>query len=61
MSIIVELKKKGFSSLLVEQNSVMALAISDRCYILDDGRIVHESPAKELDGNEELKKELLGI
>jgi len=61
MSIIVELKKKGVSILLVEQNSVMALAISDRCYILDDGRIVHESPAKELDGNEELKKELLGI
>jgi branched-chain amino acid transport system ATP-binding protein len=61
MNIIVELKKKGVSILLVEQNSVMALAISDRCYILDDGRIVHESPAKELDGNEELKKELLGI
>lgn len=61
MNIILELKKKGVSILLVEQNSVMALAISDRCYILDDGRIVHESPARELDGNRELKKELLGI
>lgn len=61
MDIILELKKKGVSILLVEQNSVMALAISDRCYILDDGRIVHEGPAQELDGNRELKKELLGI
>jgi branched-chain amino acid transport system ATP-binding protein len=61
MDIILELKKKGVSILLVEQNSVMALAISDRCYILDDGRIVHESPAQDLDGNRELKKELLGI
>jgi len=61
MNMILGLKKKGVSILLVEQNSVMALAISDRCYILDDGRIVHESPARKLDGNAELKKELLGI
>ena len=61
MNMILGLKKKGVSILLVEQNSVMALAISDRCYILDDGRIVHESPARELDGNAALKKELLGI
>ena len=61
MNIILELKKKGVSILLVEQNSAMALAISDRCYILDDGRVVHESPAKELDDNAGLKKELLGI
>ncbi len=61
MSIILELRKKGIVILLVEQNSVMALAVSDRCYILDDGRIVHESTAKELDANKELKKDLLGI
>jgi branched-chain amino acid transport system ATP-binding protein len=61
MSIILELKKKNISILLVEQNSVMALAVSDRCYILDDGRIVYESLSKELDENQELKKELLGI
>jgi branched-chain amino acid transport system ATP-binding protein len=61
MNIIVELKKKGISILLVEQNSAMALAVSDRCYILDDGRIVYEGAAQELDKNRELKKELLGI
>jgi branched-chain amino acid transport system ATP-binding protein len=61
MNIIMELKKKGISILLVEQNSVMALAVSERCYVLDDGRIVHEGTAKELDANKELKKDLLGI
>jgi len=61
MNIIVELKKMEISLLVVEQNSVMALAISDRSYVLDDGRIVHESTARELDENAELKRELLGI
>ena len=61
MNIIAGLKKKEISILLVEQNSVMALSVSERSYILDDGRIVFESTAKELDGNKELKKELLGI
>ena len=61
MNIILELKQKGISILLVEQNSVMALAVSERCYILDDGRIVHESASRELDANKDLKKDLLGI
>ncbi len=61
MNIVLELKQKGISILLVEQNSVMALAVADRCYILDDGRIVYEGLAKELDANKEIKKDLLGI
>ncbi len=61
MNIIIGLKKKEISILLVEQNSVMALAVSDRSYILDDGRVVYESRAAELDGNKELKRERVGI
>jgi branched-chain amino acid transport system ATP-binding protein len=61
MSIILELKKKGISILLVEQNSAMALAVSGRAYILDDGRIVHQGEAKDLNADKALKKELLGI
>ena len=61
MSIILELKKRGISILLVEQNSVLALAVSDRAYVLDDGRVVYEGAAKELDADREKKKELLGI
>lgn len=61
MNIILGLKEKDISILLVEQNSVMALAVSGRSYILDDGRVVYEGPAKELNENKPLKKELLGI
>lgn len=61
MNIILGLKEKDISILLVEQNSVMALAVSGRSYILDDGRVVYEGTAKELDENKTLKKELLGI
>jgi ABC-type branched-subunit amino acid transport system ATPase component len=34
----------------------MALAVSGRSYILDDGRVVYEGTAKELDENKTLKK-----
>ncbi|MGA2957399.1 MAG: ABC transporter ATP-binding protein [Thermodesulfobacteriota bacterium] len=56
MNIILGLKEKDISILLVEQNSVMALAVSGRSYILDDGRVVYEGTAKELDENKTLKK-----
>jgi hypothetical protein len=39
---------------MVEQNSVMALAVSDQCYILDDGNRMKS--IKDLDGNKELKR-----
>jgi branched-chain amino acid transport system ATP-binding protein len=61
MNIILELKKRAISILLVEQNSVLALAVSDRTYVLDDGRIVYQGPAKDLEANPERKRELLGI
>ncbi len=61
MNIILELRKKDISILLVEQNSVLALAVSDRTYVLDDGRIVHESTSRELDADKDLKRDLLGV
>jgi ABC-type branched-subunit amino acid transport system ATPase component len=45
----------------VEQNSVLALRICSRVYVLDDGKTAHEGAAEELTANEELKKQLLGI
>ena len=61
MRIIQGLRETNISILLVEQNSVMALQVSNQCYLIDGGRIVHESSAKELDENVELKRNLLGI
>jgi branched-chain amino acid transport system ATP-binding protein len=46
--IIYQLKRKGFSILLVEQNLPMALKIADYLYILSNGEIVYESAPDQL-------------
>jgi branched-chain amino acid transport system ATP-binding protein len=46
--IIQEINKTGTSILLVEQNALMALAIADRGYVLDTGRIVLQGNADDL-------------
>jgi len=43
-----QLKQAGKTILLVEQNVELALKISDRAYILDQGAIVHAGSAQEL-------------
>jgi branched-chain amino acid transport system ATP-binding protein len=61
MKIIRELKDKGETILLVEQNSTLALTISQRAYILENGHVVYSGAAAELAGNTELKQRYLGI
>ncbi|MBD3365708.1 ATP-binding cassette domain-containing protein [candidate division WOR-3 bacterium] len=61
MKTITRLKKEGISVLLVEQNALNALAVSDRVYIMDLGQIVHEGSAQELLEDTALRKRLLGI
>ncbi len=55
------LKQEGISVLVVEQNATAALAVSDRAYVMDLGRIVHEGPARALLEDETLRTNLLGI
>ncbi len=59
--IIVDIRKAGLSVLLVEQNATMALALSDRAYVLETGAIVLEGPASEVARNDIVKKAYLGI
>jgi branched-chain amino acid transport system ATP-binding protein len=59
--IIAQLKKNGFSILLVEQNVAMALELSDYAYVLSRGEVVYQSEPKELRDNEELKNKYLGV
>lgn len=59
-SIIKEINKEGTTVLLVEQNAVQALGISDYAYILETGEIVHQGPAKELAKDEKVKEAYLG-
>jgi len=46
--IIVELRRRGVSILLVEQNARAALQIADHAYVLETGEIALEGPAREL-------------
>ena len=61
MKTIAYLKEQGISVLVVEQNAQSALAVSDRAYVMDHGRIVHEGPAAELNENDDLRHRLIGI
>lgn len=58
--IISELNRRGTTILLVEQNAQMALAVADRGYVLESGRVVLSGDAKELLVNEDVKKAYLG-
>ncbi len=53
-------KEKGFGVLLVEQNARKALDISDRGYVLVNGRIELSGKSEELKENPEVQKLYLG-
>jgi branched-chain amino acid transport system ATP-binding protein len=58
---IVALKQQGATIFLVEQNAHAALAIADRGYVLETGRIVLQDSGKALLANERVKQAYLGI
>ena len=58
--IIKEINREGVSVLLVEQNANQALAVADRGYVIETGKIVLEGPAKELLVNPEVRRAYLG-
>lgn len=60
MRAVQRLKSEGISVLLVEHNALSALAVSDRVYVMDLGKIVYEGPAQVLLDDHGLRKELLG-
>lgn len=55
------LRNKGVSILLSEQNAQQTLAIADRGYVLESGRIVLGGTAKALLGSREVAEKYLGI
>jgi len=59
--VLKEIKKHGKTILLVEQNTDMALEISNRCYLMDEGVIKFEGSPAEIKGNEEIQREYLAI
>jgi branched-chain amino acid transport system ATP-binding protein len=59
--ILEEIKALGFTTIIVEQNAIAALHLSDRAIILDMGEIVFVGTAKEVIDNHELRHQYLAI
>ena len=58
--VIARLKAEGVTILLVEQNARQALAVADRAYVLETGRISLSGTAAELATNPEVERAYLG-
>ena len=58
--IIAKLREKGITVFLVEQNANQALRLSDRGYVIENGRIVLEDTGANLLTNEDVRKAYLG-
>ena len=55
------IREQGITTVIVEQNAVRALNLSDRAVILDTGSVVFDGTAKEVLDNSELRAEYLAI
>ena len=58
---IAELKAKGFTILLVEQNFHFAATVADRHYVMENGRVVDMIPNAQLDANMSKLHDYLGV
>lgn len=58
--IIEDINKQGTTVLLVEQNAKMALAIADRAYVLETGKITLSGTGEELANDARVKSAYLG-
>jgi len=58
---ILKLKESGLTVLLAEQNQTVALRISDRGYVIDNGGIRYHGTIEELRENETLRKKYLCV
>jgi branched-chain amino acid transport system ATP-binding protein len=54
-------QKERVSFLLAEQNTMVALRYADYGYILENGRVVMDGPARDLSSNEDVKEFYLGL
>ncbi len=57
--LIRQIRDQGAAVLLIEQNSVMSLAVSDRAYLLENGRVTMQAPAAELADSDEIRERYL--
>ncbi|MBI4786705.1 MAG: ABC transporter ATP-binding protein [Chloroflexi bacterium] len=60
LHIVADLRARGTTILLIEQNARAALQVADRGYVLETGRVVLSGTAKELLADEGVQKAYLG-
>jgi branched-chain amino acid transport system ATP-binding protein len=58
---LLELRRRGVTILLVEQNVHTTLELTDRAYIIENGRITMQGPSAELKADAHVKNAYLGI
>jgi len=51
----------GYSVILIEQNSAMALALAKKAYVLEQGRVTLEGDPEQLRNSEHVRKSYLGV
>lgn len=61
LDTVVALRKAGVTILLVEQNVNAALAIADRAYVIETGRIVLAGPSATLSDDPRVREAYLGL
>jgi branched-chain amino acid transport system ATP-binding protein len=59
--IIVKLKERGFTIVLVEQNFRFAAPLADRHYVMEHGKIAESFPASQLEAKTAMLHEYLGV
>ncbi len=59
--IIQDINKTGVTVLLVEQNVEMALSVSHRAYVIDEGRIQSFGAAKDILADEDIQRRYLTV
>ena len=57
---IADINAKGVTVLLVEQNTVLALEVANRAYVIENGHIVLEGPARDLANHPRVREAYLG-
>lgn len=58
--IVQEIRARGTTVLLVEQNAHMALSVADRAYVLETGRLLVSGKSSELLNNPQVREAYLG-
>ena len=61
LHMVHQLNQQGLTVLLVEQNVAVSLKISQRAYVLENGRVVLSGAGSELLGNDRVREAYLGL